>query len=326
MSLTSNDWLVCNDSHTLLSQLEQRLEASVSSDDAHLTELALYLVRLGGKRLRPALLIVAAQFGSAAPDHLLTAAAAIELLHVASLYHDDVADRAPLRRGTESANQRWGNVVAGLVGTYLFARATDLLASLGDVPNQMASLSSSVVCSGQLQELENAYNLDLTEDEHLTILTYKTAALFELPCRLGAYLSGADDAHAAALGSYGRLMGLAFQLTDDTFDLFGQTAQIGKATGNDLRQGTYSLPVLRALRHNGTAGQHLYAVLRKARLSNGDIDTALDIIHRSGTISETLSIARTYASRATAELDSLPPGPAHNSLTRLADYAISRTT
>ncbi|MCP4544236.1 MAG: polyprenyl synthetase family protein, partial [Chloroflexi bacterium] len=173
----------------MLARLDAVLKGAVVTFDKQLRDVALHLINRAGKRLRPALCMVVAQFGDPDDPRLLQAATAIELIHIASLYHDDVMDRAPARRGKDSANIHWGNGLAVLAGTYLFARATALLADLGDIPNQLASHASVELCTGQLQEMENAFNLNLTETEHLDILARKTATLFEFPCRLGAYLS-----------------------------------------------------------------------------------------------------------------------------------------
>jgi heptaprenyl diphosphate synthase len=287
--------------------------------------MALHLITRAGKRLRPALLLVVAQFGDPDDPRLLRAAAAMELFHIASLYHDDVMDRAPVRRGETSANVRWGNGLATLAGAYLFARASALLASLGDEPNRLASQASVELCTGQLHEMENAYNLELTEAEHLDILARKTATLFELPSRLGAYLSGASPPHTAALAAYGRHLGLAFQLADNALDLTGQADRLGKATGTDLREGVYSLPVLHALRQDSMVGERLRALLGQAWLTEEDVRTGLELVQESGAVAEAWEAAREHASQAQQSLEALPEGPARRSLFRLAEYAIART-
>lgn len=323
---SSNDWLVCQRTRSALEQLYAVLEGTIVASQPELREMALHLIRRGGKRLRPALLLLAAQFGDADDPRLLKATAAMELTHVASLYHDDVMDRAPARRGVDSVNVRWGNALASIAGTYLFARASALLASLGDVPNRLASQAFVALCAGQLQEVENAYNLELTEAEHLDILTRKTATLFKLPCHLGAYLSGASSTHTATLTAYGLHLGLAFQLADDALDLVGQTSQLGKATGTDLREGVYSLPVLRALRLGGVVGERLRTLLGQVRLTKEDVQTVLRLVQESGTVAEALELAREYARQAQGALEVLPEGTARLSLSRLAFYAMTRSS
>jgi heptaprenyl diphosphate synthase len=322
--MDANGWLVCSQTRSALAKLDGVLRKAIETEDVHLRVMALHLIERGGKRLRPALLFLAASFGAADRDVLLRAAAALELIHVASLYHDDVMDRALLRRHAASANERWGNALATFAGTYLFARSSALLASVGHLPNELASRASVELCIGQLHEVEHAYNLDLDEQEHLEILTKKTATLFELPCRLGAHLSDASDVHTEALLRYGGRLGLAFQLVDDALDLSASTEQIGKAAGKDLREGVYSLPVLRALRR-APGCELLRPILGQARLTDEDIDAALRIVQESGAVDETLALARQYAREAREAVHILPEGAATQSLDGLAEYALSRS-
>jgi len=318
------DWLVCGRTRSALAGLDAIFLEAVQPEDLQLRVMALQVLERGGKRLRPALLFLAAAFGRPDPDGLPRAAAALELVHVASLYHDDVMDRAPLRRGGVSVNAKWGNAPAAAAGTYLFARASALLAALGDTANHLASQASVELCSGQLQEVENAYNVDLSEASHLEILARKTATLFELPCRLGTHLSGAPKERAEPLAAYGRYLGLAFQLADDALDLAGETDQVGKATGADLRAGVYSLPVLLALRSGDETAQRLRALLEQVRLGEDDVQTALRLVRQTG-LAPALAVAREQAERARLELAALPDGPARESLRRLAGHAVERS-
>jgi len=303
--------------------LDDTLRAAAAAEDLQLRAMAQQLLARGGKRLRPALLFLAASFGpGGAPVRLQAAAAALELFHVASLYHDDVMDRAPQRRHGASINARWGNQAATFAGTYLFARGSALLASLGRVPNRLASEAAVALCTGQLQEVENAYNSALSEADHLEILRRKTATLFELPCRLGAYLGQAPAAAAEALAAYGRHLGLAFQLADDALDLEGEAAETGKATHTDLREGVYSLAILRALQRPEAAG--LPDLLRKADLAEADIAAAIRLARQAGGVAEALDVARAQAGQARAALATLPDTPARQSLIHLAEYATTR--
>jgi geranylgeranyl pyrophosphate synthase len=297
-----------------------------SADDLQLRVMALELVARGGKRLRPALLLLTATVGNARDmDRLLPAAAALELIHVASLYHDDVMDRAPLRRGSPSVNARWGNTMATLAGTYLFARACAVLSMLGPEANRIVAEATAELCAGQVRELENAYNVQMEEALHFDILAKKTATLFELPCRLGALLSGADEEHLQAAAEYGRSLGVAFQLTDDALDLTGEVDETGKATGTDVREGIYSLAVLRTLRRNDAVAAELRLVLSRACLSNTEVLKARRLVRDTGAVSEALDEARAYAARALAAARELPVGPARMSLIQLASYAVERS-
>jgi len=318
------DWLLCPRTKGLLADLDPVLRSAIMPDDIQLRIMATHVVERGGKRLRPALLLLSASFGSGDRETLLRAAAAVELTHVATLYHDDVMDRAPMRRSGATTNSRWGNAAASFAGTYLFARATDLWASLGPLPNRLASLAAVELCTGQLHEVESAYNLDQEEAAHLKVLEQKTAPLFEMPCRIGGLLSGVREDWVDALTAYGRALGLAFQLADDALDLTGDAAQIGKAAANDLREGIYSLAVLRALRHQAT-GERLRAVLGHVNLVTNDVQQALHLVAESGAIAEAQELAGIYAHRATAALTVLPDSAATESLRRIAAYAIERS-
>ena len=297
----------------------------MTARDAQLRVMALHVVRQGGKRLRPALLILCGALGDCPDARLLRAAAALELLHVASLYHDDILDRAPLRRGAPSARSRWGDGPATFAGAYLFARACALWADLGAAPNRLTSAASVDLCRGQLAELEHAFDMDTPEDRHLDILALKTGSLFSLPCRLGAALAELPEGTAAALGRYGDRLGLAFQLVDDLLDLTGEADRIGKLAAKDLREGIYSLPVLHALRMPGAAGQRLRDLLAREDLDDSEIAEAVAIVRASGAIERVREMARAGVAAARAELAALPDGPSRASLDGLAELVVERS-
>jgi len=323
-------WLVCERTVAALGKLEQVLRSEVHADDLQLRVVAVELVQRGGKRLRPALLLLSASIAGsdwpAGEAPLLNAAAALEMVHVASLYHDDVMDRAPLRRSGMSVNARWGNAVASLGGTYLFAKASGLFARLGDHANRLAGEAFVELCGGQLREVENAYNLALSEQEHLEILGSKTATLFELPCELGAYLAGLPIAATEALARYGHYLGIAFQIADDVLDITGSPGMTGKAAGTDLREGVYSLSVLHALRSDGAAAARIRELLARVHLEDGEIEEVVGLLRESGAVSHALATARTSVARALDALASVPAGDPRTSLERLAFYAMARSS
>jgi len=288
--------------------------------------LALYLISQGGKRLRPTLVFLGAGWGRWKPDMLRRAAAALELIHVASLYHDDVMDRATLRRNVPSVNAKWGNSLAALGGTFLVARAIALLGELGSEINQLTSEASLRLATGQLTEVENAYNLDLTEELHLEILQRKTAALFELPLRLGALLSGAPSAVVNALAVYGRNLGLAFQLTDDLLDWTGKTQTLGKETATDIKEGVFSLALLRGLRRESDVREALRSILSKAALSDVDVQNVREIVSQAGLIASAAETAKAFARSAQKELGSIPCCRSSESLHRLAEFTLARNS
>jgi heptaprenyl diphosphate synthase len=214
-------------------------------------------------------------------------------------------------------------------GTFLFARAIALLASLGDEVNLLTSRATVRLCAGQLLEVENAYNTDLSVAEHTEILARKTATLFELPCVLGAKLAGADPSQVAALVAYAHKLGLAFQIADDALDVAGDASVLGKTTLTDLREGIYSLPLILVLQQQvpGCAGEtvRLRGILRQARLSESDLQEIVAALRRLGAVDMALEQARAYAREASDGLRELPYGPACESLALLADFAVSRS-
>jgi geranylgeranyl pyrophosphate synthase len=296
-----------------------------AAEDLQLQLIARELLERGGKRLRPALVLLSAQFGECDERILLKTAAALELIHVASLYHDDVIDRAPLRRSAASVNARWGNALATIAGTYLFARASWVLASLGDNVNRVAGDAIVELCEGEIQEVSNAYDLELSEHDHLEVMARKTGALFALPCQLGAVLAAVPAPLAKALASYGRNLGLAFQLTDDALDVVGRLDETGKAPGADLREGVYGLPLIRVLKRRDQLSTQIRALLDRVTLTASDIRTVSSIVRDSGEVESVLLTAREHAGRAAAALDVLPAGLARQSLERLTAYAVSRS-
>jgi len=318
-----SDWLDEPTTEARLGELDEFLRGWVGFSSSRLGAIALHLIGRGGKRLRPALLFLC---GSGAPDrdeNLRAGAAALELLHVASLYHDDVMDRAETRRGGPSVNAVWGNAMAATGGIYLLSRAMSLLATLPAVAQAHVAVATAEISTGQLREAENSYNLNLTEAEHLQIIGLKTGTLFELPCRLGGELAGAPPATVEALAAYGRNLGLAFQLADDALDLAGHSARLGKPVGADIREGVYSLPILRVLQREAR-DRPLATLIGRAQLSPDEVAAAIAIVRESGAINEALALAATYSDRAIAALDPLPRTSAHRSLVNLARYAVER--
>ncbi|MFF0531649.1 polyprenyl synthetase family protein [Nocardia amikacinitolerans] len=304
-------------------RLDDAMRAAVAAPDPGLHRMAGELIRHGGKRLRPRLLFLCASLGCAAEEVLVDSAAAIELMHVASLLHDDVMDGAATRRGAPSVNSRWGNTDAATTGTHVLACAMAVLARLPQAAASAVTEAAFTVCRGQLRETEHVYDTNLDADEHLEILRMKTATLFELPCRLGADLAGCDPAHIRGLAEFGRELGVAFQLTDDLLDLVGDSACLGKPTGADLRAGVFSHAVLLALRQDH--GGRLAALLRHEELTGAEAAEAAALVRASGTVDSTRELARECARRAAAALAELPPFPGRDELADLARQTLSRT-
>jgi len=321
-------WLVCEVTRARFARLNGTLARAVDCAEPWLADIGRHLIDAGGKQLRPALLMVSAGFGSGALDEeaLQQAAAAIELLHIATLYHDDVMDRSPLRRGVPTLNARYGDATAVTAGTFLLARATILLAGLGDELAQWLARGALSLALGQLLETENAYNTEHQVDAYLRIAARKTAALFELPCRVGALLSCASDEVTQALAVYGRALGMAFQAADDALDISATTGRLGKMTGTDLREGVYGLPVLLALSQGGVVAAELREILERDEPDETDAARACRLLQDSGAVPAALRIAQDYSRRAAEAAYQLPPGAPRSSLMYLTRYAVSRTS
>lgn len=286
-----------------LTRVEGALLDAVRSDDPALTEIAAHLIHAGGKRQRPAFALAAAMTGSqkavAPSDAVVRGAVAVELVHLGSLYHDDVMDQADLRRTVPSVNALWGNHQAILAGDYLLAKASELAASISTEVAGLLAATIARLCEGQLAEVRDAYDVDRTEEGYFRSIAGKTAALFAAACRIGAIVAGLDADRVEALTRFGDLYGIAFQIVDDVLDVVASDEELGKPAGNDLVEGTYTLPVLRALA--GPSGDEL------RRLLGGPLDdqaraVARDLVRADPGVDAAIDIARQRAEQAIAAL------------------------
>lgn len=325
-SSSPGGWLISADVLCALGSLDGVLEAAVAADDRELAEMARHLVARPGKRLRPALVLLAAQLGGGdvGEQDLLRAAAGVELLHIGSLYHDDIIDRAGLRRSVPSANYKWGEALAAVAGTYVTTRGVELLLQNHPIL-PLVSKALLELCTGQLQEAQNAFRLDMPPSEYLQIISKKTGSLFELPCHVGAVVADGPSNHLSALRIYGRHLGVAFQLADDTLDLKGDVGETGKLTGTDISEGVYSLPILLAAQADDSAADEIRSRLRKKRLNEDELAEIVRLLQYSGAAAAAFTVAEAHRDRALESLQALPSGPALDSLARLADYATSRS-
>jgi heptaprenyl diphosphate synthase len=305
-----------------LVQVEATLDEAVATADPFVQEAASYLVAAGGKRLRPTLVLIAGHTGDPGDPRLVGAAVAIELTHLSSLYHDDVMDEAEVRRGMRSANARYDNKVAVLTGDYLFARASEVTASLGTEATRVLARAIARLTQGQIREVRGPGPGDDPVEHYLAVLADKTGALIAAACRLGGYLAGADPRVVEALTEYGERVGRAFQLGDDLLDITGETAVAGKAPGGDLRAGVRTLPVLYLLRAGGPEAERLAAVL------DGDHDNgvsdALELLRRSPALAEARRTAQAEVDAALAALDGVPAGPVRTALQEVASQVLDR--
>ena len=289
-----------------LARLEPELRAAVVSGDGFLDQVTTHLIAAGGKRLRPSLALASATGGSspATPDDL-QGAIAVELVHLASLYHDDVMDEATMRRNVESVNARFGNLVAIVAGDFLLARSAEIAASLGTEIAGLLANTLARLCEGQVAEVRSAFSTARTEHEYYTAVAGKTAALMATSCRIGALTGGLPRSDVEALTTFGRCFGMLFQLRDDVLDVVATEEELGKPAGQDLAEGIYTLPVILALQDPETAGE-LRPLLGQP-LDQPERDKARGIVAGSPAIAATLDAGRRYAAEA-AEAAAAVPG------------------
>jgi heptaprenyl diphosphate synthase len=288
-------------------RVEAALRASVETDDVDLTDIASHLIRAGGKRLRPVCTVVAARTaGRPVTDDVVMGGVAVELVHLGSLYHDDVIDEAETRRGIESVNARWGNLTAILAGDILLGRASEIAASLGTEVAGLLARTIVRLCQGEVGQLRDTFDVKRTEAGYLRSIEGKTASLFATACRIGGLVIGADRPHVEALTQCGLAFGMAFQIYDDVLDLTASEAELGKPSGHDLVEGVYTLPVIRTLAAGGSAAAELEDLLGHP-ISGAEIDKALGIVRSGGSVPSAVETARQYADEAREIAATLPP-------------------
>ena len=303
------------------------------TDDPFLTEMASHLIPAGGKRLRPAFLIAAAlcqRADGAEPDvvseEMICGGVAVELVHLGSLYHDDVMDDADTRRGIEAVNRRWGNLNAILAGDFLLAKASELAASLGTDVAILLAATIGKLCEGQVRELQLIYSLDRTEPQYLAAISGKTAELYATACRIGAMVAGADAEQLQRMNDFGHNYGMAFQIVDDVLDLASTSDDLGKPVGNDLREGIYTLPVIRILAGGGSEADELRSMLTSADGGLIDEDTrgkAHKLVLASDEIESSVRTAEGYVSQAIDAISGLPDTPTSQSMRAAAGNLLS---
>jgi heptaprenyl diphosphate synthase len=286
-----------------LERIEARLAEAVSADDRFLGEVAGHLLSAGGKRLRPTLALAAAYAvhgaGGPASDDAVTGGAAVELVHLGSLYHDDVIDEAETRRGVPSVNARWSNIVAILAGDYLLAQASSLAASLGADVAALLAATIGELCRGQVLELQYLFDTDRTEDSYLSAIEGKTASLMATSCRVGGMVSNVSADTLDALTQFGHHLGMCFQVVDDVLDVTRTEAELGKPAGNDVHEGVYTLPVIYALQSENA--EQLKTLLGR-KLDKAAVEDVIALVARPDIVDASMAVARTHATKAAEAL------------------------
>jgi len=307
-----------------LERVEQELYDRLHSNRRFLLELATHLVRGGGKRLRPALVLQTARIFTDGLARVIPVAAAVEMIHMATLIHDDVVDDSDLRRGLPTVNAKWGSGVSVLLGDYLFARAFSILAETGD--NEVVRIMADVVflmAEGELEHSVETFDTERGEARYLEHIDKKTAVFIGECCRLGGLLGGAEPPVVEALHRYGRSLGMAFQIVDDILDFSGSARELGKPPGTDLQSGVITLPVLYALRSE-PHGSELRALIEQRFDDGPAVAKAVALVRASGALEASYRAAMGYIEEAKRMLEQLPPGGATERLRQIADYVASR--
>ena len=301
-------------------------ERMASEHAPRIPEVTAHLVEAGGKRLRPMLTLAAARMcGYAGPYHVHLAAT-VEFIHTATLLHDDVVDESAQRRGRPTANLLWDNQSSVLVGDYLFARSFQLMTEPGSMRvMKILSNAAATIAEGEVLQLTAAQNLATDEAIYLQVVRGKTAALFSAATEVGGVIADADDAQVQALFDYGDALGVAFQIVDDLLDYQGIEGMIGKDLGDDFRERKLTLPVIKAVAKADEEERAFWVrTIEKGRQEDGDLDHALALMRKHGTLDATKADALEWATKAKNALAPLPPHEVKDMLTDLADYVVSR--
>lgn len=308
-----------------MQSVDRVIRERLHSDVVLIRQVAEYIIGGGGKRLRPALVLLSAgALGYRGSAHH-TLAAVVEFIHTATLLHDDVVDESALRRGKPTANTLFGNAASVLVGDFVYSRAFQMMVNVDDMRVlRVLADATNVIAEGEVLQLMNCRNADIDEASYLQVIRYKTAKLFEAAGRLGALLAGASPAVEEAMAAYGSHLGTAFQLIDDVLDYSGDAGVIGKNVGDDLAEGKPTLPLIRIIRHGSPEEA---ALVRSALASGGldDLDRVLAAIRRSGALDYTRRQAEAEVRAAGAALDSIPSTQYRDFLLQLAQFAVTRT-
>ena len=307
-----------------LSRVDDELRKAVETDDDLLTEIAAHLIKAGGKRLRPGFAIASAAVGSTvggpASHDVVMGGVSVELVHLGSLYHDDVMDEAETRRTVDSVNARWGNLKAILGGDFLLAKASEIAAGLGTEVAGLLAATIGKLCEGQVRELRNIFDVSRTEDSYFGAISGKTAALFAAATRIGALVGGLSRADVDRLTVFGTKYGMAFQIVDDILDVVASEEELGKPSGNDLMQGVYTLPVIRSLA--GPDRAKLLELLGKP-LSKAQVEIPRAVVAANGSISGSIATAHGYIDEALEAIAPLPDNDGSRALRGAAQHLVN---
>lgn len=304
--------------------VDQIIAEYLGTDITLIRQLGEHIFGSGGKRLRPTLVLLSAKAFAYSGDQHYLLAAIVELIHTATLLHDDVVDASNLRRGKKTANNIWGNEASVLVGDYLYSRSFQMMVKVGsmEILSVLAD-ASNTIAEGEVLQLMNVHQPEVSEENYLKVICAKTAMLFEASAKLGALLCQRSTVEITAMANYGKHIGIAFQLIDDALDYGSSNQDIGKNIGDDLAEGKPTLPLIYALKNGTTEQQDLI----RYSIKNGSIENLAalqEAIESTKAIAYTYELAKKHINMALESLTNLPPSPARNMLTQLAEFAIAR--
>lgn len=301
------------------------IRKSLHSEVVLINQVADYIINSGGKRLRPALVLLSAGvFGKIETRHH-ELAAVVEFIHTATLLHDDVVDESALRRGRATANTLFGNAASVLVGDFVYSRAFQMMVGVQNMRvMDILAEATNIIAEGEVLQLLNINDADISDDDYLRVIHYKTAKLFEAATRLGAVICQASTEDENAMAEYGMRLGTAFQLIDDVLDLSGNSEDIGKSLGDDIAEGKPTLPLLYAMRHGDAKQSQL---IRHAIEQGGleDFSAIIQAVEETGALDYVRNIAKQEAELACKAIQHLPSTPQHQALIQLAEFSVSRT-
>lgn len=301
------------------------IRASLHSDVVLINQVADYIIHSGGKRLRPALVLLSAGvFGEVRPPHH-TLAAVVEFIHTATLLHDDVVDESAMRRGRPTANTMFGNAASVLVGDFVYSRAFQMMVSVQNMRvMDVLAEATNIIAEGEVLQLLNCNDADITDDAYLKVIHYKTAKLFEAATRLGAIINNSRPEDEAAMAEYGMRLGTAFQLIDDVLDLSGESQQIGKNLGDDIAEGKPTLPLLYAMRH-GTPENS--AIIRNAIEQGGtdNVSAVIQAVLATNALAHVKALAQQEANLACAAIAHLKDSQYRQAMLALAQFSVERS-
>ena len=305
--------------------VDEVIRLSLRSEVVLINQVAEYIINSGGKRLRPALVLLSAGVFGETKAHHHTLAAVVEFIHTATLLHDDVVDESSMRRGRATANTMFGNAASVLVGDFVYSRAFQMMVSVQNMRvMEVLAEATNIIAEGEVLQLLNIHDADVTDEAYLQVIHYKTAKLFEAATRLGAIINNAPAKDEAAMAEYGMRLGTAFQLIDDVLDLSGDSTDIGKNLGDDIAEGKPTLPLLYAIRQGNDTQRTL---IRKAIEQGGleDFSAIIQIVKDTGALDYVRDVAKNEAELACQAIAQLPNNQYREAMVALADFSVSRS-